>query len=59
MESRTIEELNKDLQGLQTQYESVLDQIGRLTAMKIKLEGAMEFVKSQIQNTKKEAEKTV
>lgn len=53
MVSRTVEELKKDLEGLQTQYNNVLDQLGKVTAIKVKLEGAMEFVTSQIQETSK------
>jgi len=53
MESRTIEELKKDLEGLQAQYNTVIDQLGKVTSMKVKLEGAMEFVNSQIQETTK------
>jgi predicted nucleic acid-binding Zn-ribbon protein len=53
MESRTLEELNKDLQTLQAQYNTVMDQLGQVTTMKVKLEGAIDFVRSQIQNTTK------
>jgi chromosome segregation ATPase len=59
MESRTIEELKKDLEGLQAQYNTVIDQLGKVTSMKVKLEGAMEFVNSQIQETTKKVTPTV
>jgi predicted nuclease with TOPRIM domain len=44
----TKEELLEELKSLQAQYNNILDKLGQVTTIKVKIEGAMEYVQTQI-----------
>ncbi len=48
-----IQELQNELTILQKQYTQVLDQLGQVTALKVKIEGAMEVIAGMIDKAKK------